>query len=480
MAHANAPSITVKVACCQVIGMCFADSTWINDINQYEDDLSAPTGARPQPATEEGWGSVWSWFSGKPEETQGPVKWVEGSLPEPIMTHRQGNCQKLLETEAKELLPRNTPLREGETRCFELKVRLPPELPPSYSGYSMRYVYHVWCCVVWSFEDSVKHHVLKIPVTIWNPAASLRPIRPPYTPKGFEHKWVVSDLATNHQSDASRRAALSCFAEFGDTRWDDSPCVFSDITPSPEGGHHNHVLVCPSPSSVMGELLGDEAHKSSPSEPELTVDELPHHLTNCQTIEHLLSLPQQQETFVKHNETPFLRLTTQGMHCCIGDSVSGLISVVENSVCRCARVSIRLEYEELVPAGLFKSGTFVPSPRRQYPRNNDQRPEFVKTRTAQSKTVEEFDETMIDCVESSYEFVISPNCPPTMYTDKVAVEWFLSFEFYFVLRNATDEYLVDGGINCERPIVWQLPLQVHVPPHELKSSCKSNSYVYAT
>eukprot|EP01064_Diplonema_japonicum_P028069 TRINITY_DN4234_c0_g1_i1.p1 TRINITY_DN4234_c0_g1~~TRINITY_DN4234_c0_g1_i1.p1 ORF type:complete len:615 (+),score=100.33 TRINITY_DN4234_c0_g1_i1:1025-2869(+) len=475
----DSDTLTVKVACAQIIGMCFADSTWINDINEYEDQLSAPFGMDREKSPE-GDSSWWSWFGGKAEETRGPVKWVEGSLPVPIMTHRQGNCQKLLETEAKELLPRDTKMKRGSSRNFALKVKLPSELPPSYSGYSMRYVYHVWCCIVWSYNGTVKQHVLKLPLTIWNPAASLRPIRPPYTPKDFDFRWFIMEIATNHQSDASRRAAMPCFADYGETRWDDSPCVFSDVTPSPDGRNGSAPVYCPSPASVMGELLGEDVQNSNTvPEPE-HVDTLPHHVNNCQTIEHLLSLPQQQETFVKHNETPFLKLITSGVHCCIGDSVSGLLSVVENSVCRCARVSVRLEYEELVPENLFKSGTFVPSPRRQFPRTSDERPEFVKTKTAQSKTVEEFDETMIDCVESSYEFVISPNCPPTMYTDKVAVEWYLSFEFYFVLRNAADDYLSDGGISCERPIVWQLPLQVHAPPHELKNSCKSNSYMYAT
>ncbi|KAJ9465079.1 hypothetical protein DIPPA_26096 [Diplonema papillatum] len=465
--------IEIKVACAQLLGICLADSTWINNINDFEDGLSGPAPQPPAPDGDEpdagGWNSWWGWLNAAPQE-QRKLQWV-GGAPQPAVANRQRNYQMVIESSVREVVPKGTFLRGGEARTFAMTVTLPPEIPSAHAGYSLRYVYYVSLCAVWSFDGVVHEHVLKIPITIWNPASSLRPVRPPYTPPGFEYQWSSLELSRTRQSEVSRRAALPCFSDYPESDFQ----ALRAGSPAPAAASPLVSL----PSSQLGDLLADDGPRPGPPPAPGALETVPYHANTCRAIEHLLSLPQQQETLVKHNDTPFLRVTTQGLHVSIGDAVTGFMSAVDNDVCRCARVTIKLEYEEHVPSFLFKSGTFVPSPRRQFNRPDVSREEFISTRLAQSRTVEELDEVMLDCDETSFSFILPPSCSPTTYTDKVAVEWVLVFEFFFVMHEQAS-HPADDRIECERPIVWQLPLQVHAPTSELRPDIKTNTYVYAT
>eukprot|EP01063_Lacrimia_lanifica_P037314 TRINITY_DN7625_c0_g1_i1.p1 TRINITY_DN7625_c0_g1~~TRINITY_DN7625_c0_g1_i1.p1 ORF type:complete len:550 (+),score=148.38 TRINITY_DN7625_c0_g1_i1:107-1756(+) len=476
------PAVTVRAACVKAVGMCLADSTWVNDINGFSDphDTGVAGGAGPARGAaaveeagaaaqqQEGW-SVWSWFKQPETKPGGNVDWVDG-LPQPVVPKQ--NYQTVLATDTQEFLPRGTPLRCGDMRTFTFSLHgLPSELPPSYNGYALRYCYYVWCCVVSEAADgTAKEHVLKLPFQVWNHTASLRPIRP--TPPGdvVACAWRVRELSRTRQSEQSRRAALLSFSEAARPR---------ELEELEEADRDELPTIISPTASEMGDILGTPPPNALPPledpDPESSAH---HHLSSARAIEQLLSLPHKHETLIRHKDTPFLRVITHGIHNHVGGSVRGVLSAIDNDVCTCARISMRLEHDERIPCALFKSGTFIPSPARTYPQMQGDREEFAQTRLVQSKVVEEVNEVMLGCEESSFDFSLSPTYPATIYTDKVAVEWNLTFTFFFVLNERRTEYLKTGEVACEYPIAWQLPLQVHVPPG-VTANCKPNRFVYS-
>ena len=373
----DSEEINIKASSSQLVGLCLADSTWINKIENFSDQLSGPLDpAHHQDDDTQNW---WSWLSGKPDRPAQKAIWDNPeSLPKAAIGSSHVNYQITLEANPEELLPRNTKMRLGELRKFRITARLPEELPPSYQGYSIRYTYYVFSCAMWSCGDSNYENVIKIPFTIWNPAASLRPMRPPFSRLKDNHcfDWRVKEVPPTGRSLCSQRAALPCFVD--DVHYTQIPVIsrsplFDSGSPSfPEcGTSRGSNSFCPSPSSILGEILGEgNIHRDNNLIEESPMEESPYHLNSYTNIEQLISLPNQQETetIVEHKGIPFLRLTTHGMHYTLGDSATGLLSVVDNSVCKCVRVAIKLEYEEQVPTTLFKSGTYVPSPRRQFPK----------------------------------------------------------------------------------------------------------------
>eukprot|EP01060_Flectonema_neradi_P041599 TRINITY_DN9931_c0_g1_i2.p1 TRINITY_DN9931_c0_g1~~TRINITY_DN9931_c0_g1_i2.p1 ORF type:complete len:557 (+),score=63.62 TRINITY_DN9931_c0_g1_i2:42-1712(+) len=491
---ADGDDVTILASSTQLIGLCLADSTWINKIDTFTDTLSGPLDPPHQKEEDnQSWG-IWSWLSGRPDQSIQKVQWDnQDTLPRAAVGAGHINSQTTLEANPEELLPRNTKMRLGELRKFKVTVQLPVEIPPTYHGYSLRYTYYVFACAIWSCGDVHHECVLKIPFTIWNPAASMRPMRPPFCRLSDNHNFEchVKEIPPTGQSLCNQRAALPCFVEdssqFMQYPVDCHSPLFDSKSPSfpaDEGGvisRGGSNTFSPSPSSLMGELLGEGgtlSHDNNIVE-EVAKEDPFVHLNSFNAIEQLTSVPHQHETetIVEHKGIPFLRLTTHGMHYTLGDSATGLLSVVENSVCKCVRVAIKLEYEEQVPTDLFKSGTFVPSPKRQFPKLEVKQEKYVNNRTVQTRTVDEHNEIMYDCEESSFEFVILPQYPPTMYTDKVAVEWFISFEFYYILLDNNGIHK-PTRLECEQPIIWRLPLHIHVTP-DTKSRHHPTPYVYA-
>ena len=235
-APSDARSIELRASCAQVTGLCLADSTWVNDLSSYAEGLSHPYDAAADTAPRAGddagsWG-LWSWLGGKPDEAQPAVRWEDGQLPKQVLGKHQANVQKVLETETAELLPARSRLRLGELRTLSCRLTLPQELPPSYQGYALKYVYYVWCCVVWKEDGAgVVQHVLKLPFSVWNPAASLRPIRPVPLPAGFDYEWAVEAVDASHQCERSRAVAETCFERLTGSSCDDAFAILASCAP---------------------------------------------------------------------------------------------------------------------------------------------------------------------------------------------------------------------------------------------------------
>ena len=234
-------AIDIKVFCAQVFGVCLADSTWVNDVSTYSERFSYP---REEKKEGEGW--LWGWLGGGGDENVSGVAWEEGALPTPVVSKLQTNYQNVLESSPVEILPRETRLGCGSMQTFSLRMTLPPELPPSYHGYAMKYVYHVWCCAVWSHKGVVRHHVLRLPFLLVNPAASLRPIRPAPLPSRFDHDWRCRRTANTFKCTASHESALSCFTRAGDAARDDGLAMLQECVPgeanedTEDRPHHYH------------------------------------------------------------------------------------------------------------------------------------------------------------------------------------------------------------------------------------------------
>eukprot|EP01062_Namystynia_karyoxenos_P040973 TRINITY_DN297_c2_g2_i1.p1 TRINITY_DN297_c2_g2~~TRINITY_DN297_c2_g2_i1.p1 ORF type:complete len:582 (+),score=206.91 TRINITY_DN297_c2_g2_i1:108-1853(+) len=513
-AAAAGEGVRLFAVAAQLYGVCSADSTWINDINEFADPLAGAAPERPPPAPDSGGGWLqWLAGGGSGGEAAGAPQLLARSghpLPTPEYSGRHGNYHFVFRTEVSELLPGVDGLAVGEARRVVGEVELPPALPPSYSGYSMRYSYHVWCCARWQAGDGpVRDAAVRVPLRVWNPAASLHPIRPPFAPPLWDYRWRAREVSL---ADEPRRPhpgvlthnprsrslsptpggeGLGTPAELVPYPSEDfsrSPMLPKGSSPAGQGHHGSPSPRRDSPSSELGDLLrDDDVGADGDADAAAAFADAPPpaaapFVDVFAAVEQLLSAKAPlRETPVcsAGSSKPFCFVFTHQQHICIGDAITGVVQAAEDPGVLFVRVSVRLEYEEKVPAELFKSGTHVPSPRRAcHSALEGDAPGkgFSRCRATQTVVVEEFDEVMFDCAETSFEFVLAPHHPTTIYTDKVAVEWFLRFEFDCAPLSA--DPVADGRLTCMEPILWQLPLQVHVPPAENRSR-KAGPCVYA-
>eukprot|EP01065_Artemidia_motanka_P022675 TRINITY_DN26877_c0_g1_i2.p1 TRINITY_DN26877_c0_g1~~TRINITY_DN26877_c0_g1_i2.p1 ORF type:complete len:579 (+),score=152.00 TRINITY_DN26877_c0_g1_i2:53-1738(+) len=503
------PAVGVQVLAVQLYGVCSADGTWINDINEFGDPLSGAAPEPPDPDGKEAEGWL-QWLVGTNGEKAHPSRPAAASgapLPAPAYGKRNSNYHFVFRTGIEELMPGETKLVFGQARRFVCQVDLPPGLPPSYTGHTIRYVYYVWCsATVRTPGGDVRQHELRIPFRVCNPVASLRPVRPPFVSPMWEYRWKAREVALADDSARHGHAALmhppedacrspapaalgsttAAYAVVGRERtplhgsegFVDSPATAT--WPNPEAPAVHSPLsrdAPPSPSSELGELLrGDEVDAGDPAPPASDAPPSPF-VDVYAAVDRLLSAPKPlRETPVcpAGSSTPFCFVLTHQQHLCIGDTVTGVVRVADDPEVDFVRLAVRLEYDERVPVQLFKQGTHMPQAARVFSKDS-----ATQTQTTQTFVVDESEEAMCDCAETSFEFVVAAHHPTSLYTDKVTVEWYLRFEFVCAPLGALDAARAAVHVDCLGPVLWELPLQVHLPPTECKSK-KAGQYVYAT
>eukprot|EP00756_Hemistasia_phaeocysticola_P062370 Hpha_TRINITY_DN5802_c0_g1::TRINITY_DN5802_c0_g1_i1::g.45638::m.45638 len=358
----------------------------------------------------------------------------------------------------------------------------------------MRYSYYLWCAVTWRDTKGQPHEqVLRLPFRVCNPLASLRPIRPPFAPPGWECRWRQREVQLKDEPRGQGHWALCnpLAAELGRLRSTQTPSpigdpgveevedfVLSPVAPSAPDPLIRSPSISgpPSPASEMGDLLQDERSRQGdrlqmPTTPvSIFVDAF-------NSIESLVAItPPVRCTPVcpATSARPFCHVLTAAEHLCVGDTVAGVVRAELDCDVTFLRCSVRLEYEERVPAELFKQGTHVPNPPRAFPALAPDAG-FAARQTTQTVVVEDFEEIMLDCLETNFEFVLAAHYPTSLYTDKASVEWFLRFEFDYA---PAGEDPAAGGAppNCMEPILWQLPLVVHTPYAALSKKMGPTQY----
>jgi hypothetical protein len=351
VAQTDGAVVEVQSLSVRLIGICFTDTLKV--------------------ASDQPWGSK------IPLETLSE----EGILPSPDSTEsgRAENAHLIFATPPVEPMS-STRLKYLEQRCFAASFKLPPGLPPTFRGCSVRFYYGVHVSCVWSTGGKLQYTTLKAPVRLSSPISALAVVRPPFAAPSFDF----------------------C-----------SQCMVVPV------GQSSPAFAAPLSDAL---LVKDESWKRTmrpgSSEP-----------TCCGTSSYLLeALHQLQEKEsqpvdyqVRYNVTPVMNAVFFSTAVALGDSIRGVFLQSPNNDVVISRITASVESVERVPPKFLCRG------------NTSASGEDVVVNVA---VVDEQEWFTLNSAQIPFEFFLSPSkYTQTLQTHIVSLSWRVVLKFWSVPKS---------------------------------------------
>jgi hypothetical protein len=411
---------TIDSVYSQIYGLCVADSTWLNPIEDLINELSP------------------SAFSSSDKFIYNDDHLYQYESNMKNLVPKKSNSKVIFMSHPKEFdMYSGLTLKICENKKISFSLVLPTsEIPPSYKGALLKYLYFLAVSIqVSNKKKGVFTKVMTIPFKIRNPIASIVPVASHFGEK-MDFQWRFHD-EIKHRTSHYTTSSNGNFA----------PSESDSILKNGDSDENFSKKIS---HSSFADLSNSSFY-------------YPFHAINSIISAHAKTNVYE----ITDDDKRVCQFSLSNTAFCIGDTLLGIFDFSCGQI-TCLKVNIELIYEELFAKRLYKDENFSNS------YTNSQEDYYTSLGSKISRfSVGYFSKYTLNTLTTEFNMMIPPHAPAQFCTELVNVNWYLKFTFYLIkqgIKNAdvvyTTQILQEKKDSIEVDILeWKLPIQVFVPTH---------------
>ncbi|KAG2304816.1 hypothetical protein Bca52824_033467 [Brassica carinata] len=399
----------------------------------------------------------------------------------------------------------NQLLSPGAKMTLMVRALLPPIIPPSYKGATLRYHYYIKCTLSGRlmalannqfYKDSTKEFIevsTRVPIQVWvipknngflleeSQADGIVPTSTIQTEIYWKEmdgdsEWIrANDEYDNGEDgyDSSRDeiSSVSSYLNKGNLSrtFGSSSSLNSGPRLSMKGTSYNEEGVGSPPKEIASQLSaavvsydsGPDGFSPGKSSDSVIPSQQLKQTNGSPEAGALEPIPSERFTRgrsynIRMDDQVLLRFSPKNSDSTyyFSDKIGGTLAFFQEGARRCLEVSVTLETSETI------NRRFVHPSRRNSPTH--------------TKVQSDHHEVVADLIQTSFLFSIPTDGPMSFTTPRVSVQWILRFEFLVTpkdvdLSRYEHPLLIREREKCE----WVLPITVHAPPPRTSSAAQN-------